>query len=1570
MALRGVYCILALQACVVYSFLHAGVCFCEEVLLPKSYNEAVNDKVLFTPIKLPSQPFDEVIWAFGLTRIILFSGTQTFIDSSYTNRASLNTTSFAMELRNLNMIDAGEYKITIKKKENSLFETTTLNVFDGPDKATVAAAPVGPFYSSGCDIMLRCSAEASPAAVFQWVASGTVLGEKGPELKLANIQTNQSGSYTCLAHNTKSLRYSTSEPINIIVVEKISQVTLNDSTGLLIEGRSFSNLTCEGSGTILSTEWMKDYQILSPSNSVIFSPDNKTVLIGPVRRSDSGEYQCTLSNPVSSDTAKFIMTVNYGPDKVVIGGPSEVEVQAKALTFECITESIPTASYTWEFNGTNTGVTTVSFIVELVHFENSGKYTCIAQNHVTKLNASGSHALVVKAPLRHINIDVYFLTSTATGNGKHELTYTDIKHFQNNQTMVNMGGTNAQMQHETLAMVRALILSQHNQGSSSIVMKYKMVSSLISNFGKYCKDWHQAESGWNPTALMDAFHQGLSEDLKDELAHQNTSTSLYILIDLVLRIDSRIRERRRARGPDVSQGSCGAPRTLSPVHVSDKQGDSGLRPMQLGHTCLSRRAAGNFLNSGLANKLALPLVPLDEPLSIAAIDGQSLEPGVVSHPTRPVILTAPIKGQHGDFGGRLQVLQGQPLLCTAKTAIGEGDKVLLTQVVRLHGLPSDIVSEHGPQLISHFCRAFCRLLGAEASLSSGFHPQSNDQTERVNQDLERTLRCLASSCPSSWSEHLLWADFAHNTLWHSSLVMSPFACQYGYAVLYGFMQYWTVIVTCIVTDKDQKYHVSSIRWVTVIIGYVIVTPTGPNQVELGVESQFICDAKCGVDCTVQWALHAGVYPVTLVPSSNPVAAGGNVTLTLNPATNIEAGNWLFENNVMVFWYPGNFILEGSSPGRVSFNSSSLQLSLCFLQVNDSGRYTLQGAIPPLRAEVALSVQEPITNVSLAVSQTNLVEFNDSVTVTCSAHGTPLEFSWRNRSSELTSGGSVQLSSDGRILTITNLTRYDQGPFTCIVANGISNGTSGTIYLKISYPVSFATVLPSSNQPIFNMSFTLSCDIIGPVDSTYWEKNGLYLHSDSRIFLSNQNKTLTLTQLTLPDDGDYQCVASNSVSNMTSGSYRLMVNYGPWNTSVSGPAIAAVLSSVSLNCCASSQPPSEYTWYFNGSKVAEGTTYMTGALSLNNSGEYTCITYNNITSRSGKATWNLSVIDIISSAMVLPSSNQPIFNMSFILSCDIVGPVDSTYWEKNGLYLHSDSRIFLSNKNKTLTLTQLTLSDDGDYQCVASNSVSNMTSGSYRLIVNYGPWSSTISGPDIAEVGSSVTLNCSAPSRPPCEYTWYFSGSNVAKGPVFETGVLSLNSSGQYTCMAHNNITNRSSSATWNLTVIEGIYSVVVTPSMLIPLASKDLQLFCNITGFYSSIQWLKDGLKFNTTRTATVSMDNTTLAFQPLLIIDDGTYQCAAKNAIGNHVSKSYKLTANYGPVNLMITVEVGNDITLTCDAKSQPQSVYYWIVNNGTDVREGAKIIISMSALGNNYTCVARNPLTNVTLSGVYINS
>ncbi|KAI2644393.1 Transposon Tf2-6 polyprotein [Labeo rohita] len=105
---------------------------------------------------------------------------------------------------------------------------------------------------------------------------------------------------------------------------------------------------------------------------------------------------------------------------------------------------------------------------------------------------------------------------------------------------------------------------------------------------------------------------------------------------------------------------------------------------------------------------------------------------------------------------------------------------VVNHVFRLHGHPTDVVSDRGPQFVSKFWREFCKLLGVTVSLSSGFHPQSNGQTERANQDLERTLRCLVSKNPSSWSQQLSMVEYAHNSLPVSSMGLSPFECSIGY----------------------------------------------------------------------------------------------------------------------------------------------------------------------------------------------------------------------------------------------------------------------------------------------------------------------------------------------------------------------------------------------------------------------------------------------------------------------------------------------------------------------------------------------------------------------------------------------------------------------------------------------------------------------------------------------------------------------------------------------------------------------------------------------------------------------
>ncbi|KAK7940550.1 hypothetical protein WMY93_003876 [Mugilogobius chulae] len=108
----------------------------------------------------------------------------------------------------------------------------------------------------------------------------------------------------------------------------------------------------------------------------------------------------------------------------------------------------------------------------------------------------------------------------------------------------------------------------------------------------------------------------------------------------------------------------------------------------------------------------------------------------------------------------------------------ETANLLVLHVFRLHGIPVDIVSDRGPQFASQVWKAFCQAMGASASLSSGFHPQSNGQAERANQNLETALRCVTARHPTAWSSFLPWVEYAHNSMSSSATGFSPFmACM-------------------------------------------------------------------------------------------------------------------------------------------------------------------------------------------------------------------------------------------------------------------------------------------------------------------------------------------------------------------------------------------------------------------------------------------------------------------------------------------------------------------------------------------------------------------------------------------------------------------------------------------------------------------------------------------------------------------------------------------------------------------------------------------------------------------------
>ncbi|KAI4885455.1 hypothetical protein NFI96_014403 [Prochilodus magdalenae] len=105
---------------------------------------------------------------------------------------------------------------------------------------------------------------------------------------------------------------------------------------------------------------------------------------------------------------------------------------------------------------------------------------------------------------------------------------------------------------------------------------------------------------------------------------------------------------------------------------------------------------------------------------------------------------------------------------------------LFNHVFRFFGIPEDIVSDRGVQFTSRVWRAFMRKLGVSVSLTSGYHPQSNGQCERANQELAKFLRVYCHDNQSDWATYLPWAEMAQNSLTSSTTSLTPFQCILGF----------------------------------------------------------------------------------------------------------------------------------------------------------------------------------------------------------------------------------------------------------------------------------------------------------------------------------------------------------------------------------------------------------------------------------------------------------------------------------------------------------------------------------------------------------------------------------------------------------------------------------------------------------------------------------------------------------------------------------------------------------------------------------------------------------------------
>lgn len=107
-------------------------------------------------------------------------------------------------------------------------------------------------------------------------------------------------------------------------------------------------------------------------------------------------------------------------------------------------------------------------------------------------------------------------------------------------------------------------------------------------------------------------------------------------------------------------------------------------------------------------------------------------------------------------------------------------QTVLKEVISKTGLPDSVTSDRGKLFVSKFFRELLRLLKIETRFSTPYHPQTDGNTERINQSLEGYLRTYCGWNQDDWVRLLPLAEFTYNNSVHTSTKTTPFFANHGY----------------------------------------------------------------------------------------------------------------------------------------------------------------------------------------------------------------------------------------------------------------------------------------------------------------------------------------------------------------------------------------------------------------------------------------------------------------------------------------------------------------------------------------------------------------------------------------------------------------------------------------------------------------------------------------------------------------------------------------------------------------------------------------------------------------------
>uniref|UniRef100_A0A3B5LMB9 Contactin 4 n=1 Tax=Xiphophorus couchianus TaxID=32473 RepID=A0A3B5LMB9_9TELE len=464
--------------------------------------------------------------------------------------------------------------------------------------------------------------------------------------------------------------------------------------------------------------------------------------------------------------------------------------------------------------------------------------------------------------------------------------------------------------------------------------------------------------------------------------------------------------------------------------------------------------------------------------------------------------------------------------------------------------------------------------------------------------------------------------------------------------------------------------------------------------------------------------------------------------------------------------------------------------------------------------------------------------------------------WKLNGTEVTPKAGSHYSLSGGNLRISHLNKdQDAGTYQCLASNSFGTIVSREASLTFAYLENFKTHRRSSVSVREGQGVVLLC---GPpphsgdlIFSWIFNEYPTFVKQDNRRFVSQETGNLYIAKMEPSDVGNYTCVVTNTVTKtrvqgpptpLVLRSVGVMGEYEP-KIEVQFPEVVHVAkgSTVKLECFALGNPAPSISW-----RRVDGVPFprkvdmrkASGVLEIpyfqqEDAGTYECMAENSRGMNTVKGKLSFYAPPHL---IEKPQDVQKFIDDSLVWECKATGkPKPSYRWMKNGENLEStEERVQVANG--ILSISRLTLSDAGMYQCVAGNKHGEVYSNAELRVIAVAPDFShnQLKSQTLVKVGGDILIECKPKMSPWGVISWRKDSEPLqgsSRVSILDNGNLRIWNvtkldAGLYTCVARNQFGVASS--TGSVTVKEPTI-ITTQPTTLDITVGESVVLPCQVS---------------------------------------------------------------------------------------------------------------------------------------------